>query len=140
MRIFLDANILFSAAKSAGAVRSFLAQLSASGHTLVANAYVVGEAQRNIETKFPEAVEDLEGLLAGWEIFTEVCAPMADDIVPDLTEKDRPVLAAAIQHRFHVLMTGDKTHFGPLYGQRIEGVIIHSPASLAKQLELGSES
>ena len=49
MRIFLDANILFSAAKSAGAVRGFLADLRTSGHMLVADAYVVGEARRNSE-------------------------------------------------------------------------------------------
>jgi len=139
MRIFLDANILFSAAKSAGAVRGFLVRLRTSGHTLVADGYVVGEARRNIETKFPEAVGDFESLLAGWEIFTEVCAPLVGEIVPDLTEKDRPVLAAAIQNRCDVLVTGDKTHFGPLYGQRIEGVMIHSPASLARQLDVKAE-
>jgi len=140
MRIFLDANILFSAAKSAGAVRGFLVQLRTLRHTLVVDSYVVGEAQRNIEAKFPKAVMDLEGLLAGCEIFTEVCVPLVDEIAPDLTEKDRPVLAAAIQHRCDVLVTGDKTHFGSLYGQHIEGVIIHSPAGLARHLELNSKS
>jgi len=140
MRIFLDANILFSAAKSVGAVRGFLVRLRTSGHALVADGYVVGEARRNIETKFPEAVGDFQSFLAGLEIITEVCVPLAGEIVPDLTEKDRPVLAAAFQHRCHVLVTGDKTHFGSLYGQRIEGVMIHSPASLAIHLELNARS
>jgi hypothetical protein len=45
MRIFFDANILFSAAKSEGAVRAFLSQLRTDGHTLVVDAYVVGEAK-----------------------------------------------------------------------------------------------
>lgn len=139
MRIFLDANILFSAAKSAGAVRRFLARLRTSGHTLVADAYVVGEARRNIETKFPESVGDFKSLLPRLEIFTGVCATLPSKTAPELAEKDRPVLAAAIQYQCHVLVTGDKTHFGSLYGQNIEGVTIHSPASLASQLDLGPE-
>jgi predicted nucleic acid-binding protein len=56
---------------------------------------------------------------------------LASEIAPELPEKDRPVLAAAIQSRCDVLLTGDKTHFGPLYGRVLEGVTIHSPASLA---------
>jgi len=35
---------------------------------------------------------------------------------------------------YNVLLAGDKTHFGPLYGRIIEGVEIHSPASFAIKL------
>ena len=48
MRIFLDANILFSAGKSAGAMRGFLEVLKSSGHTLVADAYVVEEDRKSV--------------------------------------------------------------------------------------------
>ena len=41
MRVFLDANILFSAAKSDGAVRALLRLLVERGHEAVADAYVV---------------------------------------------------------------------------------------------------
>ena len=51
-----------------------------------------------------------------------------------LPEKDRPVLASAIQHRCQALLTGDKTHFGRLYGQTIAGVFIYSPQGLAEIL------
>lgn len=37
--------------------------------------------------------------------------------------------------RRQILLTGDKTHFGPLYGHRIKGVEVQSPAGLAEQLE-----
>ena len=136
VRIYLDANILFSAAKSAGAVRGFLGDLMTCAHTLVADAYVVGEARRNIEAKFPAAKGDLATLLAQIEFFTDVYGTLPGEIAPELPEKDRPVLAAAIQHRCDALVTGDKTHFGTLYGQQIEGVMIHSPASLARQLDV----
>lgn len=134
MRIFLDANILFSAAKSEGAVRAFLSQIKADGHTLVVDGYVIGEAKRNLETKFPQAIPDFESLLTKMEAVAGVCAALPDKIAPELPPKDRPVLAASIHQRCEALMAGDKAHFGSLYGQSIEGVAIHSPASLAQFL------
>jgi len=56
------------------------------------------------------------------------------EAVRSLPEKDRPVLAAAIQLGCQVLVTGDRTHFGALYGKTLGGVKIHSPRSLAEML------
>jgi len=135
MRIFLDANVLFSAGKSDGAMRAFLEQLKASGHVLVADGYVVGEARRNLEVKFSTALRDFEDLMKRVEASIGTCgAHLSVGIAPELPEKDRPVLAAAIHHQCHILLTGDRTHFGSLYGQTIEGVEIHSPATFAAQL------
>lgn len=134
MRILLDANILFSAGKSDGAVRAFLMKLSSEGHTLVADGYVVGEARRNIEAKHPDALSDFEALVKQVDAFAKVCGPLHPAIAPALPEKDRPVLAAAIHHHCEVLLTGDKTHFGPLYGKTIDDVEVHSPASLVIKL------
>ncbi len=134
MRVFLDANVLFSAAKSSGAVRAFLAELKASGHTLVVDGYVAGEARRNLEAKFPAAMKDFQSVMEDVEASAKASGPLAAEVAPGLPEKDQPVLAAAIQHRCDILLTGDKTHFGPFYGQTIEGVTIHSPAGLARKL------
>jgi uncharacterized protein len=134
MRVFLDANILFSAAKSAGAVRELLARVHAGGHTLCVDGYVVAEARRNLETKGTEALGVLDALLAHLEE-----APFQGTDLPPaaaalLPEKDRPVLAAAIRLGCEALVTGDRTHFGRLYGKTILGVTIHSPRSLAESL------
>jgi len=134
MRIFLDANILFYAGKSDGAMRCFLGLLKSGGHTLVADAYVLEEARRNLEAKFPESLKDFEVLLNQLESSATLRYFLPPEIAPELPGKDRPVLAAAIQSGCHVLLTGDKTHFGPLYGKNLEGITIHSPASLASQL------
>lgn len=134
MRIFLDANILFSAGKSEGAVRALLLDLSSHGHSLVADGYVLGEARRNLEAKFPGALPAFEALMKHVDASAKVSGPMLPGIAPGLPGKDRPVLAAAIHHRCRALLTGDKTHFGPFYGQTIEGVEIHSPASIAVKL------
>jgi len=134
MRIFLDANILFSAGKSDGAMRGFLETLKSGGHTLVGDAYVREEARRNLEAKFPAAIPDFEHLLTKLELSEALRCFLPAELAPGLPEKDRPVLAAAIQRGCDVLLTGDKTHFGPLYGKNFEGVTIHSPASLATHL------
>ena len=138
MRIFLDANILFSAGKSAGAMRGFLEVLKSSGHTLVADAYVVEEARRNLEAKFPASLKDFEVVLYPLESSATLRCFLPPGLAPELLEKDRPILASAIQRRCDVLLTGDKTHFGSLYGKKLEGVTIHSPACLAKQLSDGA--
>jgi predicted nucleic acid-binding protein len=135
MRIFLDANILFSAAKSQGVMRGFLATLRQRGHPLVVDAFVLDEARRNLEAKFPGALGDFEAMLPTLEIAAKVAPPLPAELVPGLPWKDRPVLAAAIFLRCQILLTGDKSHFGPLYGYRIEGVVVESPAGLAAQLE-----
>jgi hypothetical protein len=134
MRIFLDANILFSAASSAGAIRRMLELLIADDHECWVDRFVVTEARRNLELKAPDAVAVLDQILRKLRVSA---APTPDDSLGatlPLAEKDRPVLAAAIRLACHTLLTGDRTHFGRLYGRSIHGVSIHSPRSLAEEL------
>jgi uncharacterized protein len=134
MRIFLDANILFSAAKSDGAIRSLLSLLETSGHSRLADEFVVEEARRNLALKAPSHAGDLDAVLRKLEIHpAQQPAPALWDDLP-LPEKARPVLAAAIRLRCHALVTGDRRHFGTLYGGVIRGVRIHSPSSLAESV------
>jgi predicted nucleic acid-binding protein len=135
MRVFLDANVLFSAAKSDGAVRALLQMLVTRGHECWADAYVVAEARRNLEAKGPEALRVLDALLR--HLHVAVGAPPADLGNKDLAwlpEKDRPVLAAAIRLRCDALVTGDRTHFGAGYGRRFGGVTVYSPRLLAEKV------
>jgi len=134
MRVFLDANILFSAAKSPGAIRQLVEQIQIRGYECVADEYVIAEARRNLEQKFPAALPDFEKLLRAISRLSSppaLSTPSLDLLLP---EKGRPVLASAIQHRCQALLTGDKTHFGRLYGQTIAGVSIYSPQGLAEIL------
>jgi len=134
MRVFLDANVLFSAAKADGAVRALVAMLLSGGHACWVDAYVVEEARRNLAAKHPARVDALEALLTQLQV-AETCLPNPQlDAALELPEKDRPVLAAAIHHGCTALVTGDRTHFGPLYGKTIHNVTIHSPRSLAEWL------
>jgi predicted nucleic acid-binding protein len=137
MRVFLDANILFSAAKSDGAVRALLPLLDENGHECHADAYVIEEARRNLVAKAPARLAALERLLTRTGT---AGAHRVDDELESrlpLPAKDRPVLAAAIHLDCDALVTGDRTHFGKLYGRTILGVTIHSPRSLAEAILSG---
>lgn len=137
MRVFLDANILFSAAKSDGAIRYLVGRLLAAGHACWVDEYVVAEARRNVHLKNPAALNDFEALMRKLEIAdARAHSVAASSGLEWLPQKDRPVLHAAIRLRCDVLVTGDRRHFGIGYGRRFGGVVLHSPRSLAEMLEL----
>jgi predicted nucleic acid-binding protein len=134
MRIFLDANILFSAACTAGAVRRLLALASNAGHVLCADAYVLAEARRNVAMKAPHGVDALEAIVGRLSVCLHAPPGLSPGTAPQLDPKDRPVLAAAIGMRCDVLVTGDVTHFGRYFDATLEGVTVRSPRSLASAL------
>jgi predicted nucleic acid-binding protein len=129
MRVFLDANILFSDAKSCGAIRSLLTICIEKGHQLIADGYVLEEAERNLKAKFPEALSALHSRKKNLEIkAVQSRFDLSEEV--GLPPKDIPVLSAAIKLKCYILVTGDKTHFGHLYGRTIQGTWILSPSAL----------
>ena len=134
MRVFLDANVLFSAAKSDGAVRALLRLLVDGGHECWVDDYVVTEARRTLGMKGAEAMVAFEALLGSFK-FGLMVRPLPDSTHLDwLPEKDRPVFYASMRLRCDALVTGDRTHFGAAYGKVMGGVTIHSPRSMADAL------
>ena len=134
LRIFLDANVLFSAARASGAMRQMLRSLKNQAHVLVADEYVCTEARRNLAAKAGAmALQELDAILADVELgrARQILSPFQTQAAQWLPEKDRPVLLAAIALRCNALVTGDKTHFGSGYGQIFAGVTLYSPAQLA---------
>jgi hypothetical protein len=91
---------------------------------------VEAEARRNLVATAPKSVVTLEALLAEGHSgpFLPISAEI-DKALSNLPADDRPALAAAIRLGCEVLITGDKRHFGSLYGERVHGVAIHSPAT-----------
>jgi len=132
-RIFLDANILFSAAKSDGAIRSLVSQLLEAGHECWGDGYVADEARRNLATKAATQLRVLDELIERVQVST--VAPVLDRVAAaGLPEKDQFVLAAAVMTKCDILVTGDRSHFGKFYGRTVAGVEIHSPRSLHDKL------
>lgn len=129
MRVFLDANVLFSAAyRETGSVRAFFALALAGACTLESSAYAVDEARRNIRAKHPERVADLEFLVSQLTLCGEPTPATLSWVTSHhLPAKDAPILAAALDARCHLLVTGDRTHFGKLFGKRIRGTVVVLP-------------
>ena len=124
--VFLDANVLFSAAYRDGAGLRRLWELA--DVQLMTSAYAVEEARRNLDT--PRRRADLEMLLRPLQIVPEHQQrddPLFAGIA--LPEKDRPILLAAIAAHATHLLTGDVRHFGTFYEREIVGVTILPPAA-----------
>jgi len=121
-RLFLDANVLFSAAyrERAGLLRLW----DLSGAPVITSRYAVGEARRNLTAG--EQRLRLEALLQATQLVDEVDPRTVDDD-DRLPEKDRPILRAAVYARATHLVTGDVTHCGPFFDQRLQGVLVVSP-------------
>ena len=75
MRIFLDANILFSAARPDSRMRVFLEVLSKQADFLT-NAYAVEETRRNLERKYPGDLKSLEQLVRRCEMVLQLAADL----------------------------------------------------------------
>ncbi len=134
MRIFPDANVLFSAAATDGAIRRLLGDLVQAGHQLVADAYVRAEAERNLALHYPDRREHLEALGPVLEFHSRFAGAGRELGEPPLPEKDAPVLASALSLECHIVVTVERTHFGELYGKQVAGVTILSPRELAEML------
>ncbi|OHD70989.1 MAG: hypothetical protein A2W19_07650 [Spirochaetes bacterium RBG_16_49_21] len=129
MRVFLDANILFSAAAKNSATR-FLLDLLLTKAEAFTNQHAWGEASRNIELKRPEHAESLIKLKK-MLIFTDA---FSGEFHLDIPDEDVPILAGAIGSKCTHLWTGDKKHFGKYFGKTIRGVKIVSGVMLADEL------
>ncbi|MFZ5596418.1 MAG: PIN domain-containing protein [Bacillota bacterium] len=119
-RLFLDANILFSAAYGSRGLDNFWVEARKGKIRLLASAYVVEEATRNLSTQ--EQITRLKELSNEIVVVSEASPGIHCPV--DIHEKDRPVLMAAVQSRATHLITGDLRHFGPYRKKKVEGVII----------------
>lgn len=129
MRIFLDANILFSAAQPRSRMRDFVAVLLKEDEC-VTNAYAAEEARRNLELKSPGSLRAFEVLLKRCELIPAIVA----DLDVSLPAKDLPILGGAIAGQATHLLTGDQQDFGDYFGKTLQGVKVVSPRMLAEEL------
>ncbi len=128
MKIFLDANILFSASWPGSRTGEFLA-LVLKHAEVVTSTYAIEETRRNLARHDPGMLDELWRLVRVLHLANETTA------LPDinLPAKDRPILEAAVGAGCTHLLTGDFRHFGPLFGRTIVGVQIVSMQMLADE-------
>ena len=113
LRVFLDANILFTAAYSPGGLSALLIELGAARRvTLLTSPLAIVEAERNLEAKRPAALPILRGSLSAIRVVTEPAPADVERLTPPaLSSKDRPLLAAAIVAHATHFVTGDVADF-----------------------------
>jgi predicted nucleic acid-binding protein len=128
-RIFLDANILFSAAWHEP--NRFATIWKHPDLLLVTSSYALAEAERNVVLKRPVGVVRLAHLVSNIEINASIAVLESDYGLP---EKDLPILQAAVGSSCEALLTGDKTHFGHLFGKDVAGIRVLTASELIEEL------
>lgn len=127
LTVFLDANVLFSAALG-GPAFELLWELERGGRIrFVTSRQCRAEAAANLERKRPDAAPRLAVLLSSVD---EAPEPEEEELRKArqvLPEKDAPVLAAALAAGASVLVTGDVKHFGSLMSRRDLKLRIRTP-------------
>ena len=129
-RLFLDANILFSAAyRPAAGVARLWTLLDV---VLLTSDYAVEEARRNLTER--DQLDRLDEFLKSVQLAAAVSLDpgLGDDIT--LREKDWPILGGAVAANATHLITGDRRDFGPYFGTMLLGVLITPPAEYLRSL------
>lgn len=128
--LFLDANVLFSAARSSHGRAAALVQLAELGRCdLLTSPHALEEARRNLGLKYPDSAEQLEYLIQSVRLVSEAASDACETgLSLGLPQKDTPILGAAIQAGADTLVTGDSRHFGHLFGKEIQGVEVVTSA------------
>lgn len=122
MKVFLDANILFSLAWKAGLGLWKIFEMMEVDYCTC--DYAIQEARRNLPdqeklVRLGQVLENLEVVPTKTKILSE--------LEKQIRQKDWPILASALQAKCDVLLTGDFRDFGHLFEQKIEGVLIVPP-------------
>jgi len=124
--LFLDANVLFSAAYRQGA--DLLRFWNLKNVILCSSHYALEEARINLSDDAQRG--RLARLARKIQLFDSTAHQLPAGV--SLPEKDRPILLAAMDARTTHLITGDLRHFGPYFGKKIEGILIVTPSQYLK--------
>ena len=126
-RVFLDANVLFSAAYKPNTRLLELWRLK--NISLWSSRYALEEAKVNLSK------EDQQRRLLKLADSLSLCEASHRKIPTGihLPDKDLPILQAAIEAEANYLLTGDMHHFGTYLGRIIEGVRILTPGDYLKK-------
>jgi uncharacterized protein len=136
MKLFLDANVIFTAAYSSQGSSRFLFSIAESGEiTLCTSLYALDEARKNLALKAADKLPALEKLLPQMLIVPEPQPNMVAwaERLP-LPPKDAPIMAAAVTGKADMLVTGDRRDSGHLMGATVEGVLVIEPAETVRRL------
>jgi len=134
MRVFLDANVLFTAAHNSRGKAAFVIELGTDGHFFLFTSDIArDEALRNIALKYPDTLPNLKALL------TKIVITPTDfsaSFPKELPAKDAVIFQAAVASKATHILTGDLRHFGPLMNRPdlSDSIIIQTVAEFLSAL------
>ena len=134
IHLFLDANVLFTAAHNPSGKAALIIDLGVQGNwEIVSCSYAIEEARRNLSIKFPAYLERFETLLS---TIIKVPSRLGRSCPVPLPEKDRPILEAATHCKATHLLTGDIKDFGPFMNDvnMTGGVVIQTVSEFLDSL------
>lgn len=132
MRLFLDANVLLTAAHNPSGKAALVIELAKTGHwSLVTSSYAREEARRNLATKRPQALAAFASLI---EMIDLAQHHVALRVPPGLPAKDRPIFQGAVASQATHLLTGDLKHFGYLMNrpEATFGIVVQTIADFLR--------
>ncbi|MEO8009769.1 MAG: hypothetical protein ABI728_14790 [Betaproteobacteria bacterium] len=133
-RVFLDANVLFTAAHNPAGKAALVIALGVKGKwEVVSSSYAAEEARRNIGSKFPQAQSRLRDLI---DSISTIASGAGADCPVKLPGKYRPIMEAAIRSQATHLLTGDMKDFGVLMNKprQTAGIVIQTVAQYLSAL------
>jgi predicted nucleic acid-binding protein len=134
VKLFLDANVLFTAAHNPEGKSAFVIELAGEGMwEVVTSPFALEEARRNLETKFPDAVLSLERSMKSVALVPSV---IEGNCPLDLPRKDVPIFLSALGAGCTHLLTGDWKDFGRFMNapEDTSGILIQTVAEFLSSL------
>jgi putative PIN family toxin of toxin-antitoxin system len=131
VRVFLDTNVLASAAATRGLCSDVLREVLTS-HELVTSPQVLSELKRILRTKFGVAQDLIDDFI--WLIQQETVLAQPGPLPPvEIDDQDDlPILSAAISGRADAFVTGDKEL---LHLSEVENLAMLSPRQFWDKLK-----
>jgi len=130
LKLFLDANVVFSAAhREEGRAQELIALAVANRCTVVTSRHALEEARRNLEIKSRGFDARLAAILERVALVGEAPPAIVEWARSEgLPLQDASVLAAAMHAGADRLVTGDARDFGRFYDRTLRGVQVVAPA------------
>lgn len=138
LRVFLDSNVIFSGLYHSGGTLGLILKHCVEGKfTAVICPLVLEEVIRTIKGKLPASVQDLRRLTVSipWEMVKDPSPQRVAEWSGVIHIEDAVILAAAVDSKLDVLVTGDKDFFSNTDIAGKSGLRIATPARFLKMLE-----
>jgi hypothetical protein len=127
-RVFLDANVLFSAAYREDS--PLLAFWRRPGIELMTSGYARAEAERHLTESQRSRLREL---LMGVRLVPDLPHDLPEGLT--VRGKDTPIVMAALAAGATHLITGDRRDFGPYYGKKLGGMRVLPPRDYLARTE-----